>query len=137
MFLVRLELLWNAAADGIEEKSSWDSQLLLRAGARVNNPAHGSFGSTALWTGVYSGDLDIIELLLKYGADVETSETEALDVNRAALLFAVEHDHVRLVEVLLEYKANPNALAYSYYGSAIFEVAKARQISGRQPRREG
>jgi len=99
---------------------------LLEAGSNINEPAHGDTGQTALHTATSAEFVNIVELLLRRGARVDTPGTTSLEYPRTVLLTAVEKGNLDLVKVLLNFGADPNIPAFSYYGTTVLEAARAR-----------
>ncbi|KAH9217668.1 ankyrin repeat-containing domain protein, partial [Leptodontidium sp. 2 PMI_412] len=77
------------------------------------------------------GHLDIVELLLDAGVDVnatsqhcEPAEDELYCTPSTALMAAVEAGHVDVVKILLDHKANIDAIAVGKHGTNILAVAE-------------
>ncbi|TVY15249.1 putative ankyrin repeat protein [Lachnellula arida] len=84
-------------------------KFLLQAGSAINEPAHGECGKTALYAAVDAGFSNIVELLLQMGATVDAPGTCSSEYPRTALLRAVETDNLTILNVLLEFGADPNS----------------------------
>ena len=83
-----------------------DDERLTRLKPLVNFP-HPKGGSTALHMALVTEDLpEVVELLLKAGADVNSKE-EAEGKLRTPLLQAAQAGHVKAAKVLIKYKADP------------------------------
>lgn len=72
-------------------------RLLLRRGVSTINEQD-SDGRTALHVAVQSGDEEMVETLMKHGADPKAVNKHGLD----ALHFAVKQGHEEIVEILLD-----------------------------------
>ncbi|OBT44803.1 hypothetical protein VE00_04965 [Pseudogymnoascus sp. WSF 3629] len=72
-------------------------RLLLRRGVSTINEQD-SDGRTALHVAVQSGDEEMVETLMKHGADPKAVDKHGLD----ALHFAVKQGHEEIVEILLD-----------------------------------
>ncbi|MFM2003752.1 MAG: hypothetical protein RI963_3178, partial [Planctomycetota bacterium] len=77
-------------AEGVDALSSW-----FVPGADLDIPAR--FGRTPLMTAIAAKDLAKIEWLLRHGADPEKTD----DYSGTALAFAVNHDFVPAIELLI------------------------------------
>lgn len=89
-------------AAGLQQPNAEIIEALIMAGAHVN--AMDRFSSTPLLKAFNSGDIGVVEMLLKYGA-----EPNVQDVNfgMTALHYAMYYGDRKLVELLLEHKADP------------------------------
>ena len=85
------------------------ARVLIEAGADVNESAH-AFGMnrTALMMAAEKGDVKLIEMLLKHGADVNAQVTSSHNKGNTALMFAAHKQNANVVEMLLKHGANPN-----------------------------
>lgn len=107
-------------------------ECLANNGADVNitksGTLDGSDTTIALWAALYAWDnpLDTAEMILQHGADIEAPESTALEFPRTALLMTIENNDFDLVEILLKYRANPNSMVWSYWGSTLLQVARTR-----------
>jgi hypothetical protein len=72
-------------------------RLLLRRGVSIINEQDTN-GQTALHVAVQAGDEEIVETLMKHGADPKVVDNQGLD----ALYCAVEMGHEEIVEMLLD-----------------------------------
>jgi ankyrin repeat protein len=101
------------------------TELLLDAGADVNKPAFGNYGSTALQGAAKGGHRKLLQLLLATGANPNVSSSPRVKFPRSALLEAVENGRIGLVEDLLGAGADVNSPAFGDYGSNVLEAALA------------
>ncbi len=90
-------------------------QLLLDAGADPN--VRGSEGDSPLRWCVEKQDREMVELLLRFGADKTINEIGA-PCGLTALGIAVEHFDIPMIELLLQNGANPKILDEDF-GSAL------------------
>jgi len=79
------------------------AEYLISKGADV----HGNFGWTPLLTGARAGRVEMIQMLLRHGADVNATRGRE---NETPLLLALDHGHDRAVRVLLAAGANTRGL---------------------------
>jgi len=112
--------LQSAAATGNIEVV----KLLLEAGSNINDPAYGDGGQTALYTATRTGHVHMVEFLLRNGADANAAGTASMEFPRPPLLLAVERHDLPVINILLEYGADPNIAAFSYHGTRILEAAR-------------
>jgi ankyrin repeat protein len=99
-------------------------KYLLDKNANPNATNH--YGVSVLWIPCQRGLTDIVELLLQYDADTEIAPhgTEAEDRSISGwtpLYAAIKSRQYQVVKLLLEYKANPNAI--TSLGSTPFLLA--------------
>lgn len=94
--------------------------MLLRNGASVN--AEDSSGYTALHYAVRNAQLQLCEMLLQQGANVNarTRYGQATALHRAAM-----HGRIDIVELLLRYGADPNLVDVDGY-NALYRALIAR-----------
>jgi ankyrin repeat protein len=79
---------------------------LLKEGAETDGPnAKNSYGWTALILASMNGHKEIVELLLKNGADIEAKDSDG----RTALMWASTYGHSAIVELLLKNGADIEA----------------------------
>ncbi len=94
------KMLWSKAAEGRVR----DVERLLKAGADVNS--HWSdHGETALMYAAENGHMELAEMLIEYGADVN------INTFRSALAWAARQGHKDVVELLIANGADVNAKA--------------------------
>ncbi|KAI6235435.1 SOCS box domain-containing protein [Aphelenchoides besseyi] len=97
-------------------------KLLLEHGAKVNlevDSSHHRFGShpPVLHYAVMSGNLQITQLLLEHGADVHCSGTIYGNALHLSCCHRIGCDnYVEMVELLLNYKADPNSICCNSNG---------------------
>ena len=101
--------------------------ILLDHGADVNTPACGMKGKTALQAAVENANIETVKLLLNRGAIIDAPGTTS-KYPRTALLAAAEMKSNTLIEMLLQFKANPNSPSFGYYGTTVLEAAKGLQL---------
>ncbi|RAQ52875.1 hypothetical protein AFGD_004960 [Aspergillus flavus] len=104
-------------------------QCLLSGGAHVNCRGQPSTpGSvTALQEAVDSRHIDIVQLLLKWGADVDASANEK--GGKTALQIAVSQNYFEMVELLVQNGANVNGLPSPRRGrTALQEAASSGYV---------
>jgi hypothetical protein len=93
---------------------------LLNAGTNPNSPI-GNRRLRPLHYAAWSGSNEILQLLLKFGADINAVATGYS--GRTALQAASEREHIELVRVLLNYGADINAPAAVDYGRIALQAA--------------
>ena len=100
---------------------SWAHQLL-KAGVPVNGRSKVFDGCTALQVAVGKGSVQLIELLLALGADVNAPPHNKRSY-ATPLQAAAEMGHVELVERLLDLGADVNAAPLSNWGATALQTA--------------
>lgn len=105
--------LHAAAANGHENII----ELLLAAGANVNDSSHG----TALQAAAAAGHLPVVEKLLAADADVNIDTVSC--GGRTALQAAAEAGHIDIVQLLLRHSAAVNAPPAPYHGRTALAAA--------------
>jgi ankyrin repeat protein len=96
-------LQWAAVQNHVEI-----AQMLYEAGADINQPPHFPHGETALYLATKNNNFDVARYLLKQNAEVGTYSN-----GKTALLAAVKEGCKSVLNLLLEYRANPNQPCYS------------------------
>ncbi|WP_131764190.1 ankyrin repeat domain-containing protein [Legionella drozanskii] len=81
-------------------------EVLLNHGAKIEDPPQ-----TALIIAVEKSDYDMVDFLLKKGADVNMGRGEN---GETALMLAVSNGHVEIVRLLLKKGANANHVTYDH-----------------------
>ncbi len=116
--LETIKLLLGAGADpsnvlenAIREENKEKVELLLRAGTDANINMH---GQTPLVTAVLFYNLEVTELLIDYGADINAESNDGMNALSTAML---EPEDLDIVRLLLERGADVNAK--SSYGSML------------------
>jgi ankyrin repeat protein len=104
---------------------------LHRAGSRVNDPAHGHGGVTALFAATLCEQLPVVDFLLQNGANVNAHGGALSRFSYTPLSMAVYNNNDALVELLLNSGADPNAPVFAYHGVTVLETAKIRNSSSR------
>lgn len=99
-------------------------ELIFRAGADVNEPAHERGGRTALQKAAQVGDLVIVDFLLQHHANVNAAPARCRGVT--ALQAAAINSHFDIACRLLERGANPNASGAENDGRTALEGAAER-----------
>ena len=94
-----ISVLTRAAIQGRTEIA----QLLLEKGANIEAKLPGPRYSTPLHEAAWSGQEEMVRMLIRNGADIEAREGEG----KTALFRSAQHNQARLIEFLLEHKANP------------------------------
>ncbi|GFO02813.1 B-cell lymphoma 3 protein homolog [Plakobranchus ocellatus] len=89
------------------------------------SPAHVLPGLTPLHTAVDNGDLEQVDLLLSYGADIDVTDGKS---GRTPLFRAAESNHKPMVELLLKRGANVDV--QSYAGVTVSMAAQGRNLHG-------
>jgi Ankyrin repeats (3 copies)/Ankyrin repeat len=81
------------------------AQVLHRNGSSVES--RGDYGSTPLHSAVHRGDLEMVQVLLEFGVDVNAQNSNLL----TPLIFASTGygDHLRVARLLIEQGADPNS----------------------------
>jgi len=90
-------------------------EALLEAGAKVNQlqaEPSSFYGLTAFYAAIREEKLDIIALLLKFGADIDESPTVGELIGVTPLLTAALRGNVKLVDALLKMGADTALLFY-------------------------
>lgn len=80
------------------------AQLLLDNKANVNTFNHQD--QTPLWCASFGGYIDMLTLLLKYNARIDTSKDD--DYNVSPLSTAIQRDHTPIIRILIEQGIDPN-----------------------------
>ena len=84
-------------------------KLLLDAGAVVSiNKPRNILGITSLMKAAKEGYLDIVKLLVEYGADIKLRANVKFEYSKTALLYAIKEERAKVVEYLLSLGADPN-----------------------------
>ena len=94
------------------------ARLLLLNGASYVNSRMGTNGYSILHTASFWGHIDIIEDLLKKGADTEAKDHKGV----TPLMVAVMFRKVEVIKCLLEYGANPNGKAGTDKMTCLYRV---------------
>ncbi len=106
--LIEQGLLLNLIPLAAKHKNLDVVNLLIRKGMDVNEPFQRtkSTSSTALIeASMVKDNKDIVETLLLYGADIDTTETY---LNKTALMMAIEYSDNDTIKLLIKYKPNVN-----------------------------
>jgi ankyrin repeat protein len=114
---------------GLIQRASFQTiKLALEAGAEFQHVLHIQCQSTALQIACRYREMDVVELLLHYGADV--NEETAHDRRFTALQAAISRDvpSIELVETLIQHGANVNAEPQAIDGFTPLQAAVLRQI---------
>jgi len=91
------------------EGSLTAAKVLVELGADVN--AIGNFGSNALFTAIGNKQNEIVDLLIRNGADIHSESTSTLNdgrFNSSPLVYAVGVSNLPAVKLLLDNGADPN-----------------------------
>ena len=96
----------SMAAEFREDRAEC-ARILIAHGADVNARDH--IGKTRLYWSAVKGHAATAEVLLEAGADVHAIADLHDSDNETALHYACKHSNGPLVELLLKYKADPNA----------------------------
>jgi ankyrin repeat protein len=94
---------FNALTSAVAAGNQETAGLLLDAGAKIDDGAH---GMPPLQFAASAGKVDMIRFLVKRGANVNYG---VKDGGQTALLYAIFGGHVDAVKALIELKANVNA----------------------------
>jgi ankyrin repeat protein len=94
-------------------------ELLLNAGASPHTPI--ATGERPIMTCARTGNADAVRILLAHGADVNGSEPTQ---NQTALMWAAAEQHPRVLQILIEAKANLQARTKSGF-TALHFAARA------------
>jgi ankyrin repeat protein len=92
--------------EAVEAEDAAEVARLLEAGANPN--AEDSRGNAALARAARDGQLEIIQLLLDAGADVNGTGTFGLGTDDAAIALASTYDHLAIVDLLIAHGADVN-----------------------------
>jgi len=90
---------------------------------KANPNAQQSDGNTPLHLACFKGDLVLVELLLRYGADVNIQNNVA---GRTPLHVAADGYHDSIVELLLKHKANINV--QDHFGKTPADYAETKEM---------
>lgn len=93
-------------------------KLFLQAGMDPNLPDRDKYSTTPLVYASQEGHLNIVKLLLKGGADVESKDKK----NRTALMSAANSGEIGIVKYLIEKGADVNAVSKSS-GTALIKAS--------------
>ena len=95
---------------------------LLDTGANINGHSRVAFGWTPLISAIYHHKVDVVDLLLTCGADVNVSD----DDNRTPLYWAIVRwaDDTNLVAKLIQHGADPHAT--NCFGTDIMDLARSQ-----------
>lgn len=105
--------------EAIEEKKTEHIKLLLAAGANANAVKHTmNSHKTALMIGCEQGDINLVNLLLKAGADVNAQDEDGW----TALMTACRQGENKIVKLLL--KAGARIDVRSQWGKTALQIAK-------------
>jgi ankyrin repeat protein len=102
--------------------STNETLKLVLAGADVNKRCNSHFGWTPLISAVYHHKEDVVDLLLKYGANPNVGD----DHNQTAIVWAIQcwGDSTNVLLKLLTYGADPTIK--NKLGSDAFDAARSR-----------
>ncbi|XP_059140504.1 uncharacterized protein LOC131928459 [Physella acuta] len=109
----------------VQGRSTKCLQVLLEKCPTAELNARNFDGLTPLHTAVDNGDLDQVELLLKYGADIDVTDGKS---GRTSLFRAAESNEKAMVELLLKNGANPDVPNYA--GVTTVMAAQGRNLHG-------
>ncbi|KAI0272290.1 ankyrin repeat-containing domain protein [Gloeopeniophorella convolvens] len=98
--------------------------LLLNHGASVNEANGGPYEGSALQEAASKGDLDIVQLLINYGANVN-----APGHRRSVLQEAVSNGNLDIIQLLLNHGADVNVEGGLYEGSALQEAVSEGKLN--------
>lgn len=114
-------------------------ESLLKAGANPN--AKDNIGFPALHVAVTRGNTQKIQLLLEYGADIESRNTLDHTALTTALLAPTVGNKTKIVETLLNFGANPNeqsplisALSTSIESTTVHPAVRTNSINEKNKR---
>lgn len=108
------ETITTALTTAVIKKSIPILQLLIDAGADVNNLASKVHGTTALEAAVRNNDINMVRYLINLGADPN---------NEGALLQAAISGNVELIQLLLGARSRPYAHFRKNYGCPTLQTA--------------
>ncbi|KAH9504259.1 hypothetical protein Btru_064469 [Bulinus truncatus] len=109
----------------VQGRSTKCLQMLLDRCSYAELNARNFDGLTPLHTAVDNGDLDQVELLLKYGADIDVTDGKS---GRTCLFRAAENNEKAMVELLLRHGANPEVPNYAGVTTAM--AVQGRNLHG-------
>ena len=85
--------------------------------SKMNLEQANSHGETILWLAVQKGSINFVEMLLEYGANINTTDKDGW----TPLHLAVQNNDINMVRLLLNH--NPDINATNKYGNNIIWVA--------------
>ncbi len=114
-------------------------ESLLQAGANPN--AKDNIGFPALHVAIMRGNTQLIQLLLEYGADIESRNTNDHTPLTTALLAPTAGNKTKIVETLLKFGAHPNeqsplisALSASIESTTVHPAVRTNSINEKNKR---
>ena len=107
--------------EAVEAEDAAEVARLLAAGANPN--AEDSRGNAALARAARDGQLEIVQLLLEGGADVNSTGTFGLGTDDAAITLAATYGHLAIIELLITHGADVNQEDSEYGVTAIGAAA--------------
>ena len=126
-------LLENGGNPNVGDRSKKFSPMDVADGTRradiikVLKEAKGTFYQITLHTAAEEGDIETLEELLEDDAENSTSKINSRDKRGwMPLHYAIQQDDIKIVELLLEYKANVNGATGDGVHNAL-EIAKDRK----------
>ncbi|CAL1541691.1 unnamed protein product, partial [Lymnaea stagnalis] len=107
----------------VQGRSTKCLQMLLERCQEAELNTRNFDGLTPLHTAVDNGDLEQVELLLKYGAEIDVTDGKS---GRTCLFHAAESNEKPMVELLLRHGANPDVPNYAGVTTAM--AAQGRNL---------
>lgn len=114
-------LKFSAILTAVETGSIGMAQLLIDAGANINQPTTLEIRRTPLQLAAHMGDFEMVQYLLNKGAEVNAEPADYLGAT--ALQLAAVGGYIGVAKLLLENGADPNAAPCKHDGRTALEGA--------------